>query len=65
MEDSFLFPMVIYTSQYNKQSKSYEFFNISQAAVSLCRQIETTWENYIFDHRDIIISGNLQYQTHS
>jgi hypothetical protein len=65
MEDSFLFPTVIYTSQYNKQSKSYEFFNISQTAVSLCWQIETTWENYIFDHRDFIISGNLQHHTRS
>jgi hypothetical protein len=63
MEDSFLFPTVIYTSWYDKQSKSYEFLNISQAAVSLCWQTETTWENCIFDHRDIIISGNLQHQT--
>jgi hypothetical protein len=54
--------MVIYMPQYNKRSKSYEFLNISQAVVSLCWQTGTTWENSIFDHRDIIISENLQYK---
>jgi hypothetical protein len=39
------------------------FFNIGQAAVSLCWQTGTTWENYIFGHRGITISENLQYQT--
>jgi hypothetical protein len=30
------FPTVIYTPLYDKRSKSYEFLNISQAAVSPC-----------------------------
>jgi hypothetical protein len=51
--------MVIYTPSYDKRSKSYDFFNISQAAVSLCWQTGTTWENCIFNHRDIIILENL------
>jgi hypothetical protein len=59
IEDSFLFPTVIYMPWYDKQFKSYEFWNISQAAISLCWQSGTTWENCIFDHRDIIISENL------
>jgi hypothetical protein len=57
--------MVIYMNWYDKRSKSYEFLNICQAAVSLCWQTGTTWGNYIFDHRDVIISGNLQHQTRS
>jgi hypothetical protein len=65
IEDSFIFPTVIYTNQYHKWSKSYEFLTISQAAVSLCRQTGNTWENCIFDHQDFIISENLQYQTRS
>jgi hypothetical protein len=36
IDDSFLFPTVIYTNRYDKWSKSYEFLNISQAVVSLC-----------------------------
>jgi hypothetical protein len=36
IDDSFLFPTVIYTNRYDKRSKSYEFLNISQAVVSLC-----------------------------
>jgi hypothetical protein len=36
IEDSFLFPTVIYTPRYDKRSKSYEFLNISQTAVTLC-----------------------------
>jgi hypothetical protein len=59
IEDSFLFLTVIYTPWYNKWSKSYEFLNMSQAAVSLCWKTGTTWENCIFDHRGIIISENL------
>jgi hypothetical protein len=65
IEDSFFFPMVIYMPLYGKQSKSYEFLNISQTAVSLCWQTGTIWENCIFDHWGIIISENFQYQTHS
>jgi hypothetical protein len=59
IEDSFLFPTVIYTSRYDKWFKNYEFLNISQAAVSLCWQTGTTWENCIFDHWGINISENL------
>jgi hypothetical protein len=47
IEDSFLFLTVIYTPRYDKQSKSYEFLNISQAVVSLRWQTGTTWENCI------------------
>jgi hypothetical protein len=64
--DKFLiFPTVINTHWYNKQSKSYEFLNINQGAVSLCWQTGTTRENCFLDHRGIIISENLQYQTRS
>jgi hypothetical protein len=57
--------MIIYMNRYDKRPKSYEFLKISQATVSLCWQTETNWDNYIFDHRGVIISGNLQYQTRS
>jgi hypothetical protein len=40
IEDPFLFPTVIYTPGYDTRSKSYEFLNISQAAVSQCWQTE-------------------------
>jgi hypothetical protein len=59
IEDSFFFPTVIYTTRYDKRFRSYVFSNISQAAVSLCWQTETIWDNCIFDHRAIIISENL------
>jgi hypothetical protein len=65
IEYSFLFPTVIYTLWYDKRFRNYKFLNIGQAAVILCWQTATTWENCIFDHRGIIISENLQYQTRS
>jgi hypothetical protein len=36
VEKSLRFPTVIYTPQYDKRSKSYEFLYISQGAVSPC-----------------------------
>jgi hypothetical protein len=58
----FLIPTIICRPWYDKWSKSYEFLNISQVAVSLCWQTGTTWDNCIFDHWGVIISGNLQYK---
>jgi hypothetical protein len=39
-----IFPTVICTNWYDKQFKSYEILNISQAVVSLCWLTGTTWE---------------------
>ncbi len=63
IEKFLIFPTVTHNPWYEKRSKSYEFLNISQAAVSQCWQTGATWENCMFDHRCLLIPENLQQQT--
>jgi hypothetical protein len=59
IEKFLIFQTVTHTPWYDKQSKGYEFLNISHVAASQCWQAEVTWENGNFNHKGILIPENL------